>query len=72
MPAVGDMVMSARLDARTELWAVPCGSGAYNLTHNWYVTGPGGRDPRPAALVGTAGAGRRSEHARQCDRQWRI
>ena len=57
MPAVGDMVMSARLDARTELWAVPCGSGAYNLTHNWYVTGPGGRDPRPAALVGTAGPG---------------
>jgi hypothetical protein len=57
MPAVDDMVMSARLDARTELWAVPCGSGAYNLTHNWYVTGPGGRDPRPAALVGTAGPG---------------
>jgi hypothetical protein len=51
------MVMSARLDARTELWAVPCGSGAYNLTHNWYLTGPGGRDPRPAALIGTAGPG---------------
>jgi len=57
MPAVSDMVMSARLDARTELWAVPCGSGAYNLTHNWYLTGPGGRDPRPAALIGTAGPG---------------
>lgn len=57
MPAVSDMVMSARLDARTELWAVPCGSGAYNLTHNWYLTGPGGRDPRPAILAGTAGPG---------------
>lgn len=57
MPAVSDMVMSARLDARTELWAVPCGAGAYNITHNWYLTGPGGRDPRPAALIGTAGPG---------------
>jgi hypothetical protein len=55
MPAVSDMVMSARLDARTELWGVPCGSGAYNVTHNWYLTGPGGRDPRPALLAGAAG-----------------
>lgn len=57
VPAVSNMVMSARLDARTELWAVPCGSGAYNVSHNWYVTGPGGRDPRPAPLPGTAGPG---------------
>lgn len=57
MPAVSDMVMSARLDARTELWGVPCGSGAYNVTHNWYLTGPDGRDPRPAILAGTAGPG---------------
>ena len=57
MPAVSDMVMSARLDARTELWAVPCGSGAYNVTHNWYLTGPGGRDPRPAILAGSEGPG---------------
>jgi len=57
MPAVSDMVMSARLDARTELWGVPCGAGAYNVTHNWYLTGPDGRDPRPAILAGTAGPG---------------
>lgn len=57
MPAISDMVMSARLDARTELWAVPCGAGAYNVTHNWYLTGLGGRDPRPAILAGTAGPG---------------
>ena len=57
MPAVSDTVMSARLDARTELWAVPCGSGAYNVTHNWYLTGPGGRDPRPAILAGSEGPG---------------
>lgn len=52
-PAVGDMIMSARLDAQTELWAVPCGAGAYNVTHLWYFTGQGGRHPRPAGLVGT-------------------
>ena len=57
MPAISDMVMSARLDARTELWGVPCGAGAYNVTHNWYLTGPGGRDARPAILAGTAGPG---------------
>ncbi|RZJ01648.1 MAG: DUF1176 domain-containing protein [Brevundimonas sp.] len=50
-----DDVMSARLDARTELWAVPCGAGAYNVSHQWYVTGPGGRDPRPAELLGSGG-----------------
>ena len=48
-------VMSARLDARTELWAVPCGAGAYNISHRWYLTGPGGRDPRPADLLGSGG-----------------
>lgn len=57
MPAISDMVMSARLDARTELWGVPCGAGAYNVTHHWYLTGPGGRDARPAILAGTAGPG---------------
>lgn len=46
-------VMSARLDSRTELWAVPCGAGAYNVSHQWYLTGPGGRDPRPALLLGS-------------------
>lgn len=48
-------VMSARLDARVELWAVPCGAGAYNISHRWYLTGPGGRDPRPAELLGSEG-----------------
>ncbi len=48
-------VMSARLDADTELWAVPCGAGAYNILHQWYLTGPGGRDPRPADLLGSEG-----------------
>ena len=48
-------VMSARLSARTELWAVPCGAGAYNILHHWYLTGPGGRDPRPAELPDSQG-----------------
>ena len=50
---VGKEIMSARLDASTELWAVPCFVGAYNIGHDWYVTGPGGRDPRPASLAST-------------------
>ena len=48
-------VMSARLDARTELWAVPCGAGAYNISHRWYVTGAAGADPKPAELLGSDG-----------------
>ena len=52
---ISKAVMSARLDASTELWAVPCFSGAYNMGHDWYVTGPGGRNPRPATLASAAG-----------------
>lgn len=48
-------VMSARLDASTELWAVPCFSGAYNMGHDWYLTGPGGRNPRAATLPSADG-----------------
>ncbi len=48
-------VMSARLDASTELWAVPCFLGAYNIGHEWFVTGPGGADPRPAVLTSADG-----------------
>jgi len=43
-------VLSARLAPDRELWAVPCFAGAYNLGLAVYVTGPGGRDPVPAAL----------------------
>ncbi len=52
---ISQAVMSARLDASTELWAVPCFSGAYNIGHDWYVTGPGGRNPRPATLASADG-----------------
>ena len=53
--AISQAVMSARLDGSTELWAVPCFSGAYNIGHDWYVTGPGGRNPRPATLASADG-----------------
>ena len=48
-------VVSARLDADHELWGVPCFMGAYNMGHEWFITGPGGRDPRPARLTSTSG-----------------
>lgn len=48
-------VMSARLDASTELWAVPCFAGAYNIGHDWYLTGPGGRNPRAVQLASADG-----------------
>lgn len=57
---LSDEVMSARLDASTELWAVPCFAGAYNIGHDWYLTGPGGTNPRAVSLpsaTGESGAG---------------
>ncbi len=48
-------VISARLDEEHELWGVPCFMGAYNMGHEWFITGPGGRDPRPARLPSTSG-----------------
>lgn len=57
---LSDAVMSARLDASTELWAVPCFAGAYNIGHDWYLTGPNGRNPRAVSLQsadGESGAG---------------
>ncbi|MFA4893579.1 DUF1176 domain-containing protein [Brevundimonas sp.] len=53
--AVSDEVMSARLDVSTELWAVPCFVGAYNVGHDWYLTGPGGRNPRAVSLLSANG-----------------
>lgn len=51
---IGKEIMSARLNASTELWAIPCFAGAYNMGHDWYITGPGGHDPRPARLTSTS------------------
>lgn len=45
----------ARLDDRTELWGVACGSGAYNFMTRYFLTGPNGADPRPLELRATNG-----------------
>ncbi len=48
-------VMSARLNATTELWAVPCFVGAYNMGQDWYLADIGGRNPRPLRLPSANG-----------------
>lgn len=49
-PTLNAAILAAKLSMSTELWGVPCGSGAYNATYKLFLTGPGGADPRPAAL----------------------
>jgi Protein of unknown function (DUF1176) len=41
-------IMAARLSDDTELWGVPCDSGAYNATYELYLTDRGGANPRKA------------------------
>ncbi len=43
-------ILAVKLSASTELWGIPCGSGAYNATYKLYLTGLNGANPRPAAL----------------------
>ena len=45
-------VLAARLSPDTELWGVPCDAGAYNAMYDFYLTGPGGSDPRKADFPG--------------------
>jgi len=47
-PYLQKAVTAARLNASTELWGIPCDSGAYNVTYAYFLTGAGGADPRPA------------------------
>jgi hypothetical protein len=48
-------VSAARLDDRTELWGIPCDTGAYNAMYDFYVTGPGGANPRLALFPDAQG-----------------
>lgn len=41
-------VLAARLSPDTELWGVPCDAGAYNAMYDFYLTAPGGSNPRKA------------------------
>ena len=43
---VNKAVTANRLNASTELWGVPCGSGAYNESYAYYLTGPQGANPK--------------------------
>lgn len=52
-PDVQKEVQSARLDARTELWGVPCYVAAYNSGTRYFLTGPNGSGPRLLTLRGT-------------------
>jgi hypothetical protein len=52
-PEIQKEVQSARLDASTELWGVPCFVGAYNFGTRYFLTGPGGSNPRLASFKGT-------------------
>ena len=49
-------VQSARLDASTELWGMPCYVGAYNTGTRYFLTGPGGARPRVLSFRGTGEA----------------
>lgn len=54
-PTLRGEASRARLDARTELWGVACDAGAYNLMTRFFLTGPGGADPRPLSFQGANG-----------------
>ena len=41
-PDLQAVISSARLDANTILWSVPCGAGAYNFSSAWFTATPTG------------------------------
>ena len=53
-PEFQGAVQSARLNATTELWGVPCFSGAYNVGYRYVISGPDGQSPRVITLPTTA------------------
>lgn len=54
-PDLQKVISSARLDADTVLWSVPCGSGAYNSFNAFFTTTPQGTDPRQVAFPRVTG-----------------
>lgn len=48
-------VTASRLNATTELWGIPCESGAYNISYAYYLTGSQGAGPRLANFPGVDG-----------------
>lgn len=48
-------ITASRLNATTELWGIPCESGAYNISYAYYLAGPRGTDPRVVNFPGLDG-----------------
>ena len=54
-PDLQAVISSARLDADTILWSVPCGAGAYNFANAYFTTTPAGTNPRRITFPRAAG-----------------
>lgn len=54
-PDLQKVISSARLDANTILWSIPCGVGAYNFASAYFLTTPQGTDPRRVLFPAAAG-----------------
>lgn len=54
-PDLQTVISSARLDADTVLWSVPCGLGAYNFANAYFTTTPQGTNPRRLTFPGVSG-----------------
>ncbi|MFC5342659.1 DUF1176 domain-containing protein [Brevundimonas staleyi] len=54
-PDLQAVISSARLDANTILWSVPCGAGAYNLSNAYFTTTPAGTNPRRVTFPTASG-----------------
>lgn len=54
-PYLQEGVTVDRLGPETELWGVPCDGGAYNFSSAFFITEPGGANPRPIAFPGLDG-----------------
>lgn len=52
-PDLQAAIVSAKLDADTVLWGVPCGAGAYNFANAWFTTRPDGSNPRRLTFPST-------------------
>jgi len=52
-PDLQDEIVSARLDANTVLWSVPCGAGAYNFSYAYFTIRPDGTNPRRLTFPST-------------------
>lgn len=55
-PDLQKVITSARLDAETVLWGVPCGLGAYNFANAYFTARPDGSRPERLTFPTASGA----------------